>query len=583
MAAPAILKIDIIADATKALAGLRDTEGAAQNTSSKFAALGRTVATGAAVGAVVAFGKASVDAAVESEKATAGLEQVFRSMGDTTGKAAKSAIDYASALSMKIGVDDDAIIAAQTQLATFGAVSDETARTAGIFDRATAAAADLAAAGFGSLDANSVQLGKALQDPVKGIAALAKSGVSFTEQQKEQIKAMVESGDLLGAQKLVLGAVEKQVKGTAAATATSGEKMAVAYGEVQESVGSALLPVLEKLAPILVKIAGFVQKNISWLLPLAAAIGVLAVAWQIASVAATLFSVSMWAALWPVLLVIAAIAAIIAIVVLLVKHWDTIKGAAAAVWQAIKTAFDAVLGVVQSVWQWISDNWPLLLAVLTGPIGLAVLLISRHWNTIKEAVAAVLDWIGANWKTLLAILTGPIGLAVAVITRSWDSIKEAASALYNYVRDKFQAIADFIGGIVGTMARLAGQIVDAIKAPINAVIRAWNSFKFPTFDIPKISTPLGDIGGGSWGGWRLPHIPELARGGAVLRTGLAIVHRGETFSGVGRSLSGTTINVHVTTTGLGADAPELQRAVVNALRGYVSRNGPLDVPIRSAS
>ena len=73
-------------------------------------------------------------------------------MGDTTGEAAKAAEGYAASLSKKIGVDDDSIIAAQAQLVTFGAVSDETARSAGIFDRATAAAADLAAKGFGSLD-----------------------------------------------------------------------------------------------------------------------------------------------------------------------------------------------------------------------------------------------------------------------------------------------------------------------------------------------------------------------------------------------------------------------------------------------
>ena len=41
------------------------------------------------------------------------------------------------------------------------------------------------------MDANSVQLGKALQDPVKGITALAKSGVTFTVAEKKMIKEMV--------------------------------------------------------------------------------------------------------------------------------------------------------------------------------------------------------------------------------------------------------------------------------------------------------------------------------------------------------------------------------------------------------
>jgi phage-related minor tail protein len=52
---------------------------------------------------------------------------------------------------------------------------------------------------------SAIQLGKALNDPIKGVAALQKVGVSFTESQKEQIKTLVETGDTLGAQKIILG------------------------------------------------------------------------------------------------------------------------------------------------------------------------------------------------------------------------------------------------------------------------------------------------------------------------------------------------------------------------------------------
>ena len=199
MASPAILKIDIIADATKAISAMEKTGGAAQTTGGKFSQAGKVIGGALAVGAVVSFGKASFAAAEESAQASARLEQVFKSMGDETGEAAKQAEAYAGALSKKIAVDDEAILAAQAQLATFGAVSDETARTAGVFDRATAAAARSRRGGLRvARSSNAVQLGKALQDPTKGLAALGKSGVTFTAAQKEQIKAMQESGDLLG-------------------------------------------------------------------------------------------------------------------------------------------------------------------------------------------------------------------------------------------------------------------------------------------------------------------------------------------------------------------------------------------------
>lgn len=579
MGAPAILKIDIIADASKAGKTLDQTGTKAEGFGKKLGALGKIAATGLATGAVVQFGKASVTAAQEAAVNSARLEQVFRSMGDTTGQAAKAAENYAGSLSKKIGVDDDAIMKSQTLLATFGAVSNETARGAGIFDRATAAAADLAAAGFGTMDSNAVQLGKALQNPTKGITALARSGVTFTDQQKAQIAAMQKSGDLLGAQKVVLKAVEGQVKGTAAATATGTDKMNVAWGETQEAIGAALLPVLQKLTPILQTVAEFIQRNISWIMPLAVVLGVLAVAWNIASAAATLFGVSMLTALWPVLLVIAAIAALVAIGVLIVRNWDTIKAAAAAVWQFMVAAWNAILGAVKAVWEWIAKNWPLLLAILTGPIGIVVLLVVRNFQTIQAAVMAVWNWIKANWPTLLAVLTGPIGLAVLAITRNWDKIKAAATALYDWVVGKLRGIANFFSDVAGSIGGTASRIADAIKGPLNAVIRAWNGLQFK---VPEVNVGPIHFGGQTIG---VPNIPTLASGGQVLRTGWAVVHEGETYSGVGGSSSSSpsTVNITVNVAGLGADAPQIQRAVARALRLYTARNGPLDIPVRGVA
>jgi hypothetical protein len=529
LASPAILKLEILADASKAQGALKSVGGTAQTTGSKLggmakAAAGAFLATGA-----VQFGKASVSAALESQKAMANLEQGYKSMGETTGDAAKETAAYASELSKKIGVDDDAIIASQAMLVTFSNVSSEAARGAGVMDRATAAAADLAAKGFGSMDSNAVLLGKALQDPAKGLTKLAKNGVTFTDAQKDSVLAMQASGDMLGAQKIILGEVEKQVKGTAEATATSQDKMAVAFGETQEAVGSALLPVLEKLAPILEKVAGFVEDNVSWLVPLVAGIGGLVLAIKAWNVVQGILNVLL--NLNPIGAVVLAVAALIAVVIAVVKNWDKITA-------AFKATF-----------AWVKQNWPLLLAILTGPIGLAVLAIVKNWDTIKAAIAGVFTWI-----------------------------KDTASSVWRFVTDKFRAIKD---GIVDAFAGLA----DILKRPINAVIDTLNGFKVPKITIGG-EDPLGAFGPSvprvTIGGWSLPHIPRLEQGGTVLRTGYALVHAGEQFSGVGKSYgSSTVINVNVTAAGLGADAPEIQRAVVRALRGHVSRNGPLDVAVRT--
>src|SRR5262245_10885930 len=149
---PALLKIVIDADASKAVSGMKDATDAASGVGGTLKSVGKVAGAALGTAAVVGFGKASVDAATEAAVATARLDQIFQSMGDSTGQASDAAQAYASALSKKIGVEDESIMAGQAQLATFGAVSSESARMAGIFDRATTAGADLAAAGFGSIE-----------------------------------------------------------------------------------------------------------------------------------------------------------------------------------------------------------------------------------------------------------------------------------------------------------------------------------------------------------------------------------------------------------------------------------------------
>jgi phage-related protein len=125
----------------------------------------------------------------------------------------------------------------------------------GAFDRATMAAVDMAAAGFGEAESNAVQLGKALNDPIKGITALTRSGITFTEQEKELIKTLVESGKTLEAQDMILKAIETQVGGTAEATANASDKMRVGFKLVSEQIGTALLPLFEELV-------GFLQTSV---------------------------------------------------------------------------------------------------------------------------------------------------------------------------------------------------------------------------------------------------------------------------------------------------------------------------------
>jgi hypothetical protein len=105
----------------------------------------------------------------------------------------------------------------------------------------------MAASGFGEASSNAVQLGKALNDPIKGITALNRSGITFTADQKKLIKSLVDSGKTLEAQEIILKAIETQVGGTALATANSSDKMKVAFSLVSEQIGTALLPAFDRI------------------------------------------------------------------------------------------------------------------------------------------------------------------------------------------------------------------------------------------------------------------------------------------------------------------------------------------------
>jgi hypothetical protein len=218
-----------------------------------FAAV--TAATAAAAVAFANFATDAIKGAEEAAIAQRRLDQVAKSMnlfGSETAKVSARIGEFAEANELLVGVDADVIKATQAKLLTFANLGKTANEMGGAFDRATMAAIDLAAAGFGAAETNAVQLGKALQDPIKGITALARSGVTFTEVEKEKIKTLVESGEVLEAQNLILAAIETQVGGTAQATASAFTKIELATNQVKDAIGEALLPVFEEFAKELV-------------------------------------------------------------------------------------------------------------------------------------------------------------------------------------------------------------------------------------------------------------------------------------------------------------------------------------------
>ena len=235
-----------------------------KNVGIAFAAV--TAATVAAGAALARFGMDAIKGAEEAAIAQRRLDQVAQSMGifgNTAAQVSDRLGKFAEANELLLGVDADVIKSTQAKLLTFKELALTADTVGGSMDRATKAAIDLAAAGFGAAETNAVQLGKALNDPIKGITALTRSGVTFTEEEKKKIKVLVESGELLEAQNMILSAIETQVGGTAQATASAFTKIELATNQVKDAIGEALLPVFEDFSAELIKITPELSKALA--------------------------------------------------------------------------------------------------------------------------------------------------------------------------------------------------------------------------------------------------------------------------------------------------------------------------------
>lgn len=212
---------------------------------------------GAAVAAVKFFTHA-IDEAREAARVTRQTEAVLKSTGEAAHVTAGHVDDLASRMSELAGVDDELVAHGENVLLTFTRVRNEIGKGNDVFDQATQLALDMTTALSSSgiagddLQGSVTRIGKALQDPVKGMAALAKVGVTFTAGQKDQIAALVESGDLLGAQKIILGELKTEFGGMAAASADGGDKLKVAWDNLAEDVGTKLMPAFNTVSTWLV-------------------------------------------------------------------------------------------------------------------------------------------------------------------------------------------------------------------------------------------------------------------------------------------------------------------------------------------
>ena len=324
----------------------------------QFAIRKAAIPATAALAGLAAMGKSALSAGEEVNSANNRIRQINESMalfGESTEFVNRRLVKLAETQARELGISNLTIKATQAKLLTFRNLAKSANVVGGAFDRANKAALDMAAAGFGSAEQNAVQLGKALEDPIKGITALARSGVTFTEQEKDKIATLVESNKMLEAQDMILAAIEAQVGGTALATADDTAKMREGFAQVSQSLGMSLLPILEAVTPLILQFADWARENPGTFKIIAAAIG---------GIAVSIMAINAAMALNPIGLIVIGIGALIAGVALAYRRFEGFRNIVDTVFKGIRLYvsiavdnFRTMLTVVRSIFNGIAKAW----------------------------------------------------------------------------------------------------------------------------------------------------------------------------------------------------------------------------------
>jgi len=230
--------------------GLKQANAQFAKLQSSVGSLGRNFAAAGAViaGAGVLIGRSLRDAA-DSQRVFAQTEATLKSTGTTANGTAKQIAGLAASLQKSTAFNDEAILSGQNLLLTFKGIQNQAGEGNDIFNQASATMLDFARAMNTGPSEAAIKLGKALQDPTRGVTALRKSGVDFTKDQMEMIKSLQESGDLMGAQKIVLAELQSQFGGSAAAYAKTFtgqlESMNNELNDLSEEIGFMVMPAVQ--------------------------------------------------------------------------------------------------------------------------------------------------------------------------------------------------------------------------------------------------------------------------------------------------------------------------------------------------
>lgn len=215
----------------------------------------------------------------------------------------------------------------------------------------------------------------------------------------------------------------------------------------------------------------------------------------------------------PIGLIVIAIAALVAGIIWAWNNIDGFRTAVTTAWEWIKTTtttvFNAVVtfignaitsignfftvtlpAAVQTVLTWLGANWPLVVSIVTGPIGALVVFVITHWNQIKtwtvNTFTAIKQTLTNIWNAIVTWVVAKVVGFVTSVVNTWNNLKARTTAIFNlikaYVRNAF--------------VTLVSAAVNKVNEMRNKITNTWNMIKARTLSIfaAVVSTVKSKIG-----------------------------------------------------------------------------------------
>lgn len=536
--------------------------GASQAASKKF-----MLGVAAAGAAVIGFGVSSVKAFQDSQDKIAQTNAVLKSTHGIAGMSADAVTKLATALEAQTKFSDEDVRSVENLLLTFTSLNKK------IFPQATKTVLDMATALGEDTKSASIQLGKALQDPILGVTALRRVGVNFNSAQQEVIANLVNTGHTAKAQALIMKELTKEFGGSAeAAGGTLSGAMAKLKNQlnnVQESIGgliaAGLNPLLQKLLDWFYRVGGvngvmqILKDTLDKIKP-----NLPIIAGAIAGIL-TPAIVGMTLAFGEFLLTIAPWAALGVAIVLIFQHFsisisDT-RNALTATGNYLAAFFIPILSILKQVWD---AMYPSIIAVwhslqdnLLPSLKQAWDAVVRLWNALNPGLMTALKvigiFVGAVIVGALYVFINALNITirvVGVLTSGVSNLIKFISNLIGWVGTASVSIVRWFGGLPNAIGKALSGVSNAIIAPFKSAF-SWIQQQIDHLvgAISNIKKAAGNVlsAPGKAASGILHSIPGFATGGTVPgpigAPMLAVVHGGEEVIPNGKTGGGPTFNI----------------------------------------